>query len=161
MTRSSLLLLLQCFPTSFACFLGSSSGELVPASGLAEPVWAGLLHWYLPFVIIILALYIPPIIAAHVILINLLRCKHVMCPMDIWGGAGLGIGGLGQSPLSISLEALRLAAHGLIDVPIPIGILHAWITVLEVRMNGLVSRLSAQYHELGNAVPESTLVANP
>ena len=161
MTRSSLLLLLRCFPTSFACHLGSASGNLVPASDFAEPIWAGLLRWYLPFVLVILAFYIPPIIAAHVVVINLLRCKDIMCPLHFWGGAELGVGGLGPSPLSVALESLRLAAHGLIDVAIPIGILHACITVLEVKMNDLVSKLSVRYHELENGVPGSTLLADP
>ncbi|KAF8598767.1 hypothetical protein BDV93DRAFT_526576 [Ceratobasidium sp. AG-I] len=80
--------------------------------------------------------------------------------MYTWGGAGSEIGGQGPSTLSITLEALRLAAHGLIDLAIPIGMLHACITVLEVRLNDLVSKLSIRYHGLENPVPGSTLLAD-
>ncbi|KAG9080021.1 hypothetical protein FRC06_007170, partial [Ceratobasidium sp. 370] len=89
MTRTSLLLLQQCYPTAFACYLGPMSGELVPASDLMEPVWTGV-----------------------------------------------------ASP---ELVALRLALHSLIDVPLPVGIMHAYTTSLESSMNKLVERLSREF----------------
>ncbi|KAG8735303.1 hypothetical protein FRC10_010753 [Ceratobasidium sp. 414] len=125
MTRTSILLLQRCFPNSFACFMGSASGKLTASSELAEPVWAGLIRWYLPFVVTILALY------------------------DAYWY------------LSRVTQGLRLATHGIIDVPLPIGILHTWMTTLEVRMNGLVTRLSTEYHSLERGVSGSTLLVEP
>ncbi|KAG8678215.1 hypothetical protein FRC08_017970 [Ceratobasidium sp. 394] len=54
-----------------------------------------------------------------------------------------------------------MAIHGIIDVPLPIGILHAWMTALEVRMNNLVTSLSTEYHRLVRGVSGSTLLVEP
>lgn len=158
MTRSSLLLLQRCFPTSFACYIGSSSGELIASSNLAEPVWAGLLRWYLPFVILIFVLYVPIVAVAHVFFYRMISCRQLVCPMEFWGpnsGAGMVTG------LSHIMQALRLSVHGILDVPLPVGLLHAWMTALEVTMNDLVVRLSTQYHALERTVPESMLLVEP
>jgi hypothetical protein len=155
MTRSSLLLLQRCFPNSFACYVGSASGELIASSDLAEPVWAGLLRWYLPFVITMFTLYFPLVILAHIFLSNMLRCG-VPLVCELPPGAMVG-----NSPLSRPIRGLLIATHGIIDVPLPVGLLHAWMTVLEVGMNNLVMRLSTQFHKLERAVPGSTLLADP
>ncbi|KAG9120959.1 hypothetical protein FRC07_003295 [Ceratobasidium sp. 392] len=63
-----------------------------------------------------------------------------------------------EMPTYIS-DGLRLSVHGIFDVPFPIGILHAWMTGLEVKMNDLVTRLSTQYHRLGHGTPELALLA--
>ncbi|KAF8597579.1 hypothetical protein BDV93DRAFT_527353 [Ceratobasidium sp. AG-I] len=125
MTRSSLLLLQRCFPTSFACYLGAASGELVPPSELAEPVWAGLLRWYLPFVLAVLMIYLPTVIFTQIVL----------------AGTNMGEG----SPI---IDALRISAHAIIDIPLPVGFLHTWMTSLEVRINDLVLRIATGYREL-------------
>ncbi|CAE6409834.1 hypothetical protein ACGC1H_006491 [Rhizoctonia solani] len=147
MTRSSLLLLQRCFPTSFTCHMGSTSAELIHASELAEPIWAGLLKWYLPFASAIFLLYFPLLVTGHLFFNNMLECgKYWECEEKL-------------SSMAVS-RALRLALHGL-DVPLPLGLLHAWMTSLEVRMNDLVVRLSTQYHALGRSLPESTLLLQP
>ncbi|KAG9091739.1 hypothetical protein FRC06_000394 [Ceratobasidium sp. 370] len=63
-------------------------------------------------------------------------------------------------PSSRISAALRFATHGLLDVPLPIGILHAWMTALEIRMNDLVTRLSAEYHRLERSILGSTLLVD-
>ncbi|KAF8597578.1 hypothetical protein BDV93DRAFT_547870 [Ceratobasidium sp. AG-I] len=136
MTRSSLLLLQRCFPTSFACYLGSASGELVRHSELAEPVWAGLLRWYLPFVIAVFIIYLPAVIFTQVILAGTTK------------GGGFA-------------DSLRISAHAIIDIPLPVGLLHAWITSLEVRMNDLVLRIATEYQGiLAREDPERALLGD-
>ncbi|KAJ1301310.1 hypothetical protein OPQ81_003712 [Rhizoctonia solani] len=149
MTRSSLLLLQRCFPTSFSCYIGSTSDQPIHASQLAEPIWAGLLKWYLPFAISIFLLYFPLVILGHVVLDNMFECGSP------WTCAEKPDG-----PQMVVYRALRLAIHG-IDVPLPLGLLHMWMTSLEVRMNDLVMRLSTQYHALGRSLPGSTLLLQP
>ncbi|KDN42032.1 hypothetical protein RSAG8_07077, partial [Rhizoctonia solani AG-8 WAC10335] len=147
MTRSSLLLLQRCFPTSFTCHMGSISDEVIHASQLAEPIWAGLLKWYLPFAIAIFFLYFPLLVLGHVFLNSMIDCGN---PWECL-----------EKPPNMGLSrAFRLALHGM-DVPLPLGLLHAWMTSLEVRMNDLVVRLSNQYYALGRSVPESTLLLQP
>ncbi|CAE6436179.1 unnamed protein product [Rhizoctonia solani] len=146
MTRSSLLLLQRCFPTSFACYMGSTSDQLVDASQLAEPIWAGLIKWYLPFAIIICLIYFPLLTTGHVLMNGAFDC-------GTWCRGNL-------EPRVALYRSLRLSLHGM-DVPLPLAILHAWMTALEVRMNELVMRLSAQYHALGRSVPGSTLLLQP
>ncbi|QRV75830.1 transmembrane protein [Ceratobasidium sp. AG-Ba] len=119
MTRSSLLLLQQCFPDSFACFLGSTSGKLISSANLAEPVWAGLVHC-----------------ALHV-------CQHRRVPEGMAVSAPAG---------------QHLAWHGFTDVPLPVGILHTWMTALELRMNDLVARLFKEYKRLEQDLPGSGLI---
>ncbi|KAH7337405.1 hypothetical protein B0J17DRAFT_662843 [Rhizoctonia solani] len=151
MTRSSLLLLQRCFPTSFACYMGSTSDELIHASQLAEPVWAGLIKWYLPFAIAIFLFYFPLLVLGHVFLSGIVDCG------SSWTcAAKLTI----DQPRIVVFRALRLALHGM-DVPLPLGLLHAWMTSLEVRMNDLVVRLSTQYHALERSLPGSTLLLQP
>ncbi|KAG9091738.1 hypothetical protein FRC06_000393, partial [Ceratobasidium sp. 370] len=116
MTRSSLLLLQRCFPDSFACFMGSASGELVASSDLAEPVWAGLLRWYLPFVIMIFLLYFPLVILGHFIAVNMFACRNLWaCPREEWSQVGELVFVSIASPLSRISRGLLLAMHGLID----------------------------------------------
>ncbi|KAG8696832.1 hypothetical protein FRC09_008240 [Ceratobasidium sp. 395] len=162
MTRSSLLLLQRCFPNSFACFIGATSGELVASSDLAEPIWAGLLRWYLPFVITVLLVYFPLLVLAHYVFGNLLGCQKVwVCPIS----EGPGVDGTMEPifiwTLSNVSQGLRLGVHGILDVPLPIGLLHAWMTALEIRMNNLVTRLSSEYHKLEHGMSGSTLLADP
>ncbi|CAE6498886.1 unnamed protein product [Rhizoctonia solani] len=151
MTRSSLLLLQRCFPTSFACHMGSTSDELIHASQLAEPIWAGLIKWYLPFAIAIFLLYFPLLVLGHVFLSSIVDCG------SSWTCAGKLSA---DQPRMFVFRALRLALHGM-DIPLPLGLLHAWMTALEVRMNDIVVRLSTQYHALGRSLPESTLLLQP
>jgi hypothetical protein len=151
MTRSSLLLLQRCFPTSFSCYMGSISDQLIDASQLAEPIWAGLIRWYIPFAIIICLIYFPLLTTGHVFLDELFDC-------GIWCTGNINLEE--TQPRLVIYRALRLASHGM-DVPLPLGILHAWMTALEVRMNELVMKLSNQYHALGRSVPGSTLLLQP
>ncbi|CAE6496420.1 unnamed protein product [Rhizoctonia solani] len=149
MTRSSLLLLQRCFPTSFTCHMGSTSDGLIHASQLAEPIWAGLLKWYLPFAIGIFLLYFPLLVLGHVLLGNLFDCGSSWECMEKL-----------SEPRMVVYRALRLSLHGM-DVPLPLALLHTWMTALEVRMNDLVVRLSTQYHALGRSLPGSTLLLQP
>ncbi|KAF8752403.1 hypothetical protein RHS01_07890 [Rhizoctonia solani] len=64
-SRSTLLVIYNCFPHDFACSLGEEE-ELVPASMLEEPAWASLLRWYFPFTAIALVLYFLALIVVHV-----------------------------------------------------------------------------------------------
>ncbi|KAG8774225.1 hypothetical protein FRC12_002101 [Ceratobasidium sp. 428] len=139
-----------------------TSGELVASSDLAEPIWAGLLRWYLPFVITILLIYFPLLVLAHYVFGNLLGCQKVwVCPIS----EGPGVDGTMEPifiwTLSNLSQGLRLGVHGILDVPLPIGLLHAWMTALEIRMNNLVTRLSSEYHELEHGMSGSTLLVDP
>lgn len=132
MTRSSLLLLQRCYPKAFACHLGSMAGELVPGSGLAEPVWAGLITWYLPFVVLFFLLYFPQVVILH----------GYMSTFAEYCNPSSG----GESYMSCKLyNAFRTAIHAVVDGTLPIGLLHAYMTSLEERMNELVVRLSTQF----------------
>ncbi|QRV99094.1 transmembrane protein [Ceratobasidium sp. AG-Ba] len=164
MTRSSLLLLNRCFPSSFACFMGSTSGDLVASSELAEPIWAGLLRWYLPFVITVFLFYFPMLVLAHITVSNGLRCGELwVCPIDdtLLGPDKPNTMVATVAHMSRLDVALRLAPHGLVDVALPAGILHAWMTALEVEMNNLVTRLSAEYQKLEKGISGSVLLVDP
>ncbi|KAG8703798.1 hypothetical protein FRC09_003936 [Ceratobasidium sp. 395] len=50
-------------------------------------------------------------------------------------------------PAPEGLASLRTALHALIDVPLPIGMIHAYLTSLELSMNGLVGRLSREFFQ--------------
>ncbi|KAG9085666.1 hypothetical protein FS749_004242 [Ceratobasidium sp. UAMH 11750] len=136
MTRTSLLLLQRCYPKAFACYLGSLSGELVPASDLIEPVWTGVVRWYLPFVVLFFMAYLPLVVAIHMQLSMFVRCHWQLasCPHFPYDGRP-----------GLTVMALRLALHSLIDVPLPTGIMHAYMTALESAMNELVERLSREF----------------
>ncbi|KAG8723458.1 hypothetical protein FRC09_003264 [Ceratobasidium sp. 395] len=146
MTRSSLLLLQQCYPTVFACYIGSMSGELVQAADLAEPVWEGLIRWYLPFVLLFFLVYIPFVVLVHMHISNLAMCHRLTnCAFYQW-----------KYKVYPEITALRFALHAIIDVPLPTGILHAYMTALESAMNKLVERLSRGFlgaREERGAVP--------
>ncbi|QRV85044.1 transmembrane protein [Ceratobasidium sp. AG-Ba] len=128
MTRSSLLLLQQCYPSAFACYLGDMTGELVPASELAEPIWAGVVRWYWFFIALFFMVYIPLVVGLHSFL-----------------AGGCALGTCWHRSISAHLDALKLAVHGLVDVPLPVGIMHAYMSSIESVMNGLVGRLSAEF----------------
>ncbi|KAF8607114.1 hypothetical protein BDV93DRAFT_552863, partial [Ceratobasidium sp. AG-I] len=134
MTRTSLLLFQRCYPKVFACHFGPMSGELVSGSDLAEPVWAGLLKWYLPFVLFCVLAYVPLVVIFHVIIARLMDCR--------------GLQKCYEYPANVlprALLALRTALHAIVDVPLLVGLLHSYMTALEGRMNDLVVRLSVQF----------------
>ncbi|KAG8715933.1 hypothetical protein FRC08_010017 [Ceratobasidium sp. 394] len=146
MTRTSLLLLQRCYPTAFTCYLGSMSGELVPASDLTEPVWTGVIRWYLPLVVLFFMAYVPVVVVVHLQFTKLTTC--------------LGIRGCDSKShyyqTRWELAALRFALHSIIDVPLPIGIMHAYTASLELSMSKLVERLSGVFlgtREDGNVMP--------
>lgn len=134
MTRSSLLLLHRCYPKAFARHLGPMSGELVPASNLAEPVWAGLIIWYLPFVVLFFLLYITPLVVIH----------SYMATFFAYGGP---LGHDGPYVMLMFFNAFRTAVHAIVDGPLPIGLIHAYMTSLENEMNDVVARLLTQFSE--------------
>ena len=133
MTRTSLLLFQRCYPKAFACHFGPTSGELVSGSDLAEPVWAGLLKWYLPFVVFFALAYVPPVVIFHIAIARLMDCRSglQMCK--------------DYAVLPRELLAMRMALHSIVDVSLPVGLLHSYMTALEGRMNDLVMRLSVQF----------------
>ncbi|CAE6456185.1 unnamed protein product [Rhizoctonia solani] len=141
MTRSSLILLHRCCPTAFACYLGSPTGELISAALLAEPVWAGLLRWYLPFVAAFFMIYYPLLIILHRFLYMSFDC-FVTC------NAGNKL-----------LRSVVYALHSILDVPLPIGIIHSYMNSLEVQINKLVVNISTQFFRIRSSraepVPES------
>ncbi|KAH7345438.1 hypothetical protein B0J17DRAFT_639895 [Rhizoctonia solani] len=141
MTRSSLILLHRCCPTAFACYLGSPSGELISASLLAEPVWAGLLRWYLPFVAAFFMLYYPLLIILHRFLYMSFDC-FVTC------NAGNKL-----------LRSVVYALHSILDVPLPIGIIHSYMNSLEVQINKLVVNISTQFFRIRNSHAEPVPVS--
>jgi hypothetical protein len=134
MTRSSLLLLQRCYPTAFGCHLGAISSGLVPPSVLVEPVWAGLLRWYLPFTIMFFLLYIPLLLLFHTYVGGIMDCQCTFV-----------------YTVPRVIIAFRFALHSIIDVPLPVGVMHAYMTALEGHMNNLVARLSVQF--LGTRAP--------
>ena len=130
MTRSSLLLMQRCYPSGFACHLGAMSDKLVPSSSLAEPVWAGILRWYLPFVVVFFAIYVPLVILVHAYIALAIDCRILdTC----------------ASTVDSSVSAFRYSLHSIIDVPLPVGLMHAYMTALEEEMNSLVVRLSLRF----------------
>ncbi|KAL5641685.1 hypothetical protein ACGC1H_001979 [Rhizoctonia solani] len=133
MTRSSLILLHRCCPAAFACYLGSPSGELISPSLLAEPVWAGLLRWYLPFVVTFFMIYFPLLILLHRFLYMSFDC-FITCTTG-----------------NKLLRAVDYALHSVLDVPLPIGLIHSYMTSLEVQVNRLVVNISTQFFRIRNA----------
>lgn len=131
MTRSSLLLMLRCYPSAFACHLGAMSDILIPSSCLAEPVWAGILQWYLPFVAVFFLLYVPPVILFHLYLKMYINCH--------------AFDACAEALMPRWISALRYSLHSILDAPLPVGLMHSYMTALEQRMNELVVRLSAQF----------------
>lgn len=143
MTRSSLILLQRCYPHAFACYLGAVSDILIPGSALAEPVWAGMLRWYLPFALAFFLTYIPLIVALSYYIWQTMSCVEThgaRCPSS-----------------SRMFSAFKSAMHAVLDVPFPIGLMHAYMTSLEVSMNKLIVNLSVQFSTIQGAtvVPES------
>ncbi|CAE6478098.1 unnamed protein product [Rhizoctonia solani] len=133
MTRSSLILLHRCCPTAFACYLGPPSSELISASLLAEPVWAGLLRWYLPFMVVFFMVYYPLLVLLHQYMAMNLDCA-VTC--------------------NRLLRSVMYALHSILDVPLPIGIIHCYMTSLELQINRLVVDISTQFFRIRSAPTE-------
>ncbi|CAE6365704.1 unnamed protein product [Rhizoctonia solani] len=142
MTRSSLILLHRCYPAAFACYLGHPSGEMISSSLLAEPVWAGLLRWYLPFAVVFFFTYIPLLILLHRFIYFSLNCFGTCNQGTRW------------------VSAVGYAIHSVLDVPLPIGIIHSYMTSIEVQINRLVVNISTQFFRIRNPrtepVPTST-----
>ncbi|CAE6424747.1 unnamed protein product [Rhizoctonia solani] len=136
MTRSSLILLHRCCPAAFACYLGPPSGELISPSLLAEPVWAGLLRWYLPFVVTFFMIYFPLLILLHQFLYMSFDC-FITCTTG-----------------NKLLRAVDYALHSILDVPLPIGLIHSYMTSLEVQVNRLVVNISTQFFRIRSAPME-------
>ena len=91
------------------------SDELVPSSSLAEPVWAGILRWYLPFVVVFFAIYVPLVILVRAYIALAIDCRILdTC----------------ASTVDSSVSAFRYSLHSIIDVPLPVGLMHAYMTAL-------------------------------
>ncbi|KAF8607113.1 hypothetical protein BDV93DRAFT_603777 [Ceratobasidium sp. AG-I] len=148
MTRSSLLLMQRCYPSAFACHLGAMSDELVPSSSLAEPVWAGILRWYLPFVILFFLFYIPLLICFHVYIGRLVNCHALDDCVQ-------------RSVVPRPLSAFLHSLHSIVDVPLPVGLMHAYMTALEQEMNDLVVRLSVRFLDAAHPAREGAPGATP
>ncbi|KDN40386.1 hypothetical protein RSAG8_08149, partial [Rhizoctonia solani AG-8 WAC10335] len=136
MTRSSLILLHRCCPAAFACYLGPPSGELISPSLLAEPVWRGLLRWYLPFIVTFFMIYFPLLILLHRFLYMSFDC-FITCTTG-----------------NKMLRAVDYALHSILDVPLPIGLIHSYMTSLEVQTNRLVVNISTQFFRIRNTHTE-------
>ncbi|CAE6426524.1 unnamed protein product [Rhizoctonia solani] len=139
MTRSSLLLLQTCYPHSFECYLGGALGEAVTPSFLAEPVWTGLIRWYLPFAMIFLLVYM---------------CLLVITDYLISG----------HFAFSVELRAvygLRLALHYGFDLPLPLGLLHTYMNSLEIAANTIVMNLSTQFLRVHDGNPDLVVQRPP
>ncbi|CAE6402233.1 unnamed protein product [Rhizoctonia solani] len=132
MTRSSLLLLQTCYPHSFECYLGESLGEAVTPSCLAEPVWTGLIRWYLPFAMIFLLVYIILLVTTYYIISG-----HFAFSREVRAVYGV-----------------RLALHYGFDLPLPLGLLHTYMNSLEVSANTIVVNLSAQFLRVRDGSPD-------
>lgn len=144
MTRSSLLLLQRCHPSAFACYLGEMSDELTPASVLAEPVWAGLMRWYLPFIGLFFLVYFSLLMTFYNALAPSRGCwsarsflADATCNSHRW------------------IRALGHAVHSVLNVPVPVGAMHVYMTSLEVEMNKLVVNISTQFLTTGTSKANS------
>ncbi|GAB1520310.1 hypothetical protein RhiTH_003384 [Rhizoctonia solani] len=147
-SRSTLLVIYNCFPHDFACSLGEEE-ELVPASMLEEPAWASLLRWYFPFTAIALVLYVLAVIVVHVWVGRLLASPRGNRVLDAAQRCM-------RDPTAPECEllnvhdppwksALRLMLHLVLDLPFPVGLLHTWLSSLELSMGTLVKRVSTRY----------------
>ncbi|KAJ1311893.1 hypothetical protein OPQ81_010353 [Rhizoctonia solani] len=78
---------------------------------------------------------------------GLLRCPNLKCIVVCNTGDRL-------------MRAVVYALHSILDVPLPIGIIHSYMTSLEVQVNRLVVNISTQFFRIRNAhtgtVPAST-----
>ncbi|CEL54911.1 hypothetical protein RSOLAG1IB_07403 [Rhizoctonia solani AG-1 IB] len=146
--RSTLLAIHNCFPHDFACSLGEER-DLVPASMLEEPAWASLLRWYFPFTAVALVFYILAVIVIHVWVGRLLASPRGNRVLDLAQKCM-------RDPTAAECEllnvhdpvwrsALRLVLHLVLDLPFPVGLLHTWLSSLELGMGALVKRVSARY----------------
>lgn len=117
------------------------SDELVPSSSLAEPVWFGIVRWYLPFVVIFFLAYIPLLVLFHTYVGDLAYCHALHSCVEVF---------VVPKPLSAFLHSL----HSILDVPLPVGLMHAYMTALEEEMNELVVRLSARFLTVDGLVRE-------
>lgn len=144
MTRSSLLLMQRCYSSAFACFLGTTSDTLIHPSALAQPIWAGLLRWYLPFVVLFFLSYISLLMMSYHLI-----WYTVGCIDDRY------IFRSNACHLSRATMAIVYAMHSLLDAPLPVGMMHAYMTTLEVAMNKLVVDLSSQFLETHDTKPVS------
>ncbi|KAF8607325.1 hypothetical protein BDV93DRAFT_520196 [Ceratobasidium sp. AG-I] len=167
--RSSLLVIQRCFPHDFACQLGEER-ELVPASALEEPSWASLLRWYLPFTFIALSLYAIAVVALHIWVAHLLgsskTSKHSIgnrvgvleaaekCMLDQTAPE------CAHSDMSAAVwqNGLRLMLHLMLDLPFPVGLLHTWLMSTEMRMGGLVRRVSSRFLDEGVDVSDDSMM---
>ncbi|CAE6533106.1 unnamed protein product [Rhizoctonia solani] len=123
MTRSSLLLLQRCYPHAFECYLGGTSSEPIDSSSLAEPVWTGLVRWYLPFAALFMSVY----------LFLLVTTYYLMSAQFTF-----------STHTRVAYGA-RYALHYGFDVPLPLGFIHAYMNSLETSANTIVVNLSAQF----------------
>jgi hypothetical protein len=130
MTRSSLLLLQRRYPEAFECHLGSASSEVTAPSLLAEPVWAGVVRWYLPFVILFFLIYFPLLVMMHT---------------SIYAHLGCSVSMSRNCKATKLVQGLRYSLHSILDVPLPVGLVHTYLNSLENSMNTTVMKLSAQF----------------
>lgn len=108
------------------------SGEHFSGSDLAKPVWAGLLKWYLPFVVFFVLAYAPPAVIFHIVIARFIGCYGQRVYKE-------------YIVVFRELLAMRIPLHPLADMPFPVGLLHSYMTALEGRMNDLVMKLSVQF----------------
>lgn len=50
-----------------------------------------------------------------------------------------------EGSLGKFFTVLRYSLHTILDAPLPVGLMHSYMTALEERMNKLVVRLSGQF----------------
>ncbi|CAE6337885.1 unnamed protein product [Rhizoctonia solani] len=146
--RSTLLVIHNCFPHDFACSLGEER-ELVSASMLEEPAWASLFRWYFPFATVALVIYVLAVVVVHVWVGRLLASPRGNRVLDAAQKCM-------RDPTASECEllnvddpvwksALRLVLHLILDLPFPVGLLHTWLSSLELGMGALVKRVPARY----------------
>ncbi|KAG8743293.1 hypothetical protein FRC10_012256 [Ceratobasidium sp. 414] len=159
--RSSLLAIQRCFIHEFACQLGEER-ELVPVSALEEPAWSCLLRWYLPFTSIALVLYAIAVVGIHIWVASILSSNtgkpSLANRVGVLEAAEKCMSNLSAPECVLSEDsavwrnALRLMLHIMLDLPFPVGLLHAWLSAKELQIVGLVRRVSARFLNDGSDV---------
>ena len=118
------------------------TGKPIPGSELAEPVWTGLIEWYLPFVVLFFLVYIPLVGVIH----------YLMGTVVSYGEPSKSGG------YHLLYNAFRTAMHPIFDGPLPIGVIHAYMTSLEEEMNDLIVRLLTQFLEIQRSSEQITSI---
>ncbi|KAF8607329.1 hypothetical protein BDV93DRAFT_553048 [Ceratobasidium sp. AG-I] len=147
MTRSILMILCNCFGDSqFICYLGDETSPEGPVSAgfLVEPLYNGIVRWYLPVVLTGLVAYILFMLGIHWLLeaqpfyFNKIDAQRACDYYEAEGIFDCLEFVRNAAPKDVVVDSAVLLRHGgimylhaALDIPFPCAVIHWWLTKME------------------------------